>query len=173
MLLAALLANPPSNMLCLSILLNDHAPRCCIVDGHRRPVQSSIAADTGGQTSRSSVPPSQPAPRSQPSRSHYPHSAQPSAASFNPASVRSHSRQRPCSRCDLTEPSRFTNHRQSDSRWQTEGRLLWARRLRCGRSLQRARFADVPSGRRMRRRRADCWRSRLNSALIGVLIAAR
>ena len=110
MLLTALLANPPSNMLCQSILLNGRAPRCCIVDGHRRPVQSSIAADTGGQTARSSVPPSQPAPRSPPRRSHYPHSAQPSAASFNPASVRSHSRQRPCLRCDLTEPSRFPNH---------------------------------------------------------------
>ena len=47
MLLTALLANPPSNMLCRSILLNGRAPRCCIVDGHRRPVQSSIAADTG------------------------------------------------------------------------------------------------------------------------------
>lgn len=119
----ALLANPPSNMLCRSIMLNGHAPRCCIVDGHRRPMQSSIAAGTGGQTAHCSLPPSEPAPRSRLRQSHYPHSAQPSAASFNPASVRSHSRHRPCLRCDLTEPSRFTNQRRSDSRWQTEDRL--------------------------------------------------
>src|SRR6266508_2201133 len=28
----------------------------------------------------------------------------------------------------------FPNHRQSDSRWQTEGSLPWAKRLRCGRT---------------------------------------
>ena len=115
MLLTALLANPPSNMLCRSNMLNGHAPRCCIVDGHRRPMQSSIAAGTGGQTAHCSLPPSEPAPRSRLRQSHYPHSAQPSAASFNPASVRSHSRHRPCLRRDLTEPSRFPWSPQRDS----------------------------------------------------------
>ena len=168
MLLTALLANPPSNMLCRSNMLNGHAPRCCIVDGHRRPMQSSIAAGTGGQTAHCSLPPSEPAPRSRLRQSHYPHSAQPSAASFNPASVRSHSRHRPCLRCDLTEPSRFTNRRRSDSRWQTEGRLPWAGRLRCGRTLRRARSADLPSRRRIAGRRVDCWRlQRYSTALRG------
>ena len=49
---------------------------------------------------------------------------------------------------------------EHDSRWQTEGRLPWARRLRCGRTLAPARSAGLPSGRRMPRRRGGCWRSR-------------
>ena len=79
---------------------------------HRRPSSSPDAVLNRRRHRRTngancSLPPSQPAPRSRPRRSHYPHSAQPSAASFNPASVRSRSRQHPCLRCDLTEPSRF------------------------------------------------------------------
>ena len=31
----------------------------------------------------------------------------------------------------------FPNQLRSDSRWQTEGRLPWARRLRCGRTIRR------------------------------------
>ena len=38
--------------------------------------------------------------------------------------------------------------------------MPWARRLRCGRTIRPVRFASLRSGRRMRRRRADCWRSR-------------
>ena len=37
-------------------------PSLCIVDGHRRPMQSSIAACTGGQTAHCSLPPREPAP---------------------------------------------------------------------------------------------------------------
>jgi hypothetical protein len=48
---------------------------------------------------------------------HYPHSAQHPAPSFNPASVRSHSRRAPgpFSPRDLTEPSRFPKRAKRDS----------------------------------------------------------
>ena len=50
-----------------------------------------------------------------------PESRRTAAASFSPASVRSHSRQRPSLRCDLTEPSRLN---PQDSRFTTGGGLL-------------------------------------------------
>ena len=48
---------------------------------------------------------------------------------------------------DLTEPSRFPDHLRTDLRWQTEGLLPWARRLRCGRTIRPSRFAGLPNGR--------------------------
>ena len=66
-------------------------------------VYAVTPASQARRATHRSVPPSQP-PRSRPRQSYYPHGAQPSAASFNPASVRSHSRRRPCLRWDSQDP---------------------------------------------------------------------
>src|SRR5262249_55143698 len=61
---------------------------------------------------------------------------------------------------DLLTLQGFPNHRGSDSRWQTEGRLPWAMPFQCERTIRRARFAGLPNGRRTLRRLGGCWRSR-------------
>ena len=53
----------------------------------------------------------------------------------------------------------FPNHPQHDSRWQTEGRLPWGLRLRCGRTFRARNFVAWRRGLRTPLRRAGCLRS--------------
>ena len=94
---------------------------CRLFQPWRLPQSRRTAVDpdpTRKQTAVHSPALTQPRPRPPQSLGHYPHSAQPPAASFNPASMRSRSHSAlndyPVPR-DLTEPSRFPNQRLSDS----------------------------------------------------------
>ena len=89
--LAVLPAIPPREPRCRSILPSSSATRSRVVDRRYRCAQCGTANVTGAQTACHSRSPTKPGRRSPSRHRHYPHSAQHTAASFNPASMRSRS----------------------------------------------------------------------------------